>query len=241
MEDWKGAETTRSECLWVTPRPATAIPHARVGSVRFVPEGDHGKLDGSQSYGGFQYGHRLLDQTLPIVSYQWTLVNGPSVTLVDANAARTTFTAPQVDRDTPLVFHLAVEDSLGNRGGANITYTVVDHNVAPYSSAGLIRTPEGDVNGCPTFRLVSYSSDPDGDGIASYRWRVTSGIMGRTTTGRLAWDDSKVLATFTTNGPVVEGWIPPRVEQYHTGHGRPRLRSAGSRRGWSSTPRWLST
>jgi hypothetical protein len=54
------------------------------------------------------------------LTYAWTQVSGPSVTLVGANSATPTFTAPGCPLDTVLRFQVAVSD------GTNVTYDTVD-------------------------------------------------------------------------------------------------------------------
>ncbi len=138
------------------------------------------------------------------------------MTLSSTDTARADFTAPQVHRDTRLEFHLDVVDADGNRGGANVAYTIKDHNLKPKSLAGFLRVYDGP---CPTFRMVSHASDPDsadrdpdatisdpdGDGIVSYQWRVT--------TGWLHEPGTRILGSFTTGNPVVENYMLPRVSE----------------------------
>lgn len=64
------------------------------------------------------------------LSYAWTVLSGPSVTLADAAAASTTFTAPNVAQQTPIVFELRVSSVAGT---AVDTVTVT---VDPAASTG---------------------------------------------------------------------------------------------------------
>jgi len=58
------------------------------------------------------------------LSYQWTQVSGPAVTLSDANAASPSFTAPDVAADAQLVFELVVNDGSVDSAPARVTVSV---------------------------------------------------------------------------------------------------------------------
>ena len=68
------------------------------------------------------------------VTYQWTQTGGLTVTLIGANTANTTFTAPQVDASTTLTFSVVVNDGFVNSAAA--TATVVVTNQQPQSTGG---------------------------------------------------------------------------------------------------------
>jgi hypothetical protein len=59
-----------------------------------------------------------------ISRYRWTQTAGPAVTLASPNAARTTFTAPNLTADAVLAFRLTVTDNSGATGMASVQITV---------------------------------------------------------------------------------------------------------------------
>jgi beta-lactam-binding protein with PASTA domain len=80
-------------------------------------------------------GTSSVDSTATIQSYAWAQQAGPKVTLATANAARASFTAPQVTRVTSFTFNLTVTDSLG--AASSTTATI---KVSPASTAQLAVT-----------------------------------------------------------------------------------------------------
>lgn len=79
-------------------------PKAGAGSDKSVKEGTTVTLDGSRSS----------DPDDGITSYSWRQIGGPSVTLVNPSAVKTTFEAPSVGTDgATLTFKLTVVDSGG--------------------------------------------------------------------------------------------------------------------------------
>lgn len=104
------------------------------------------------------------------LTYAWTQVSGPTVTLSDATAARPTFVMPAIAVGTPIVFSLVVSD--GTISSPAVTVSVMAANRAPIANAGADQTdnvPDSIV------RLDgTASSDADGD-ILTYAWTQTSG------------------------------------------------------------------
>ncbi|MCO7225340.1 trypsin-like serine protease [Pleionea sp. CnH1-48] len=58
------------------------------------------------------------------LSYSWTQVSGPNVTLSQANAAKATFKAPSVTKDETLVFKVTVTDGKGGSAEAKVSVKV---------------------------------------------------------------------------------------------------------------------
>lgn len=111
------------------------------------------------------------------LTYHWTQVAGPAVTLNGANNASASFTPPFVSPaqgSVTLTFQLEATDSNATPLSASSTVDVlVKHaNRAPIAGAGAdITVPEA------AFVTLdgSGSFDPDNDAIASYAWTQTSG------------------------------------------------------------------
>ena len=95
--------STTLEVRVVDPNQA-GVPVADAGADLNATAGGEVSLDGSGSYhtGGES------------ITYEWTQVAGPSVTLSANGSATPTFTAPSVDQETSMAFDLTVSDASGN-------------------------------------------------------------------------------------------------------------------------------
>ena len=136
---------------------ANKAPTSNAGADRSVVEGTTGvTLDGSGSS----------DSDGTIEKYAWTLTtSNDDVTLTGADTATASFTAPDVDADTVLVFRLTVTDNDGATATDEVTITVIN-NIAPTANAG----KDQDVNeGLSVSLDGTGSSDSDGT-IDSYAW-----------------------------------------------------------------------
>ncbi len=101
-----------------------------------------------------------------IVAYLWTQTAGPAVSIVDPNAASTSFTTPIVDVDTELIFQLTVTDDKGAQGSTEVAITVLG-NTPPTAQA---RAAQSADEGAIVVLDGSGSADSDGV-IASYSWQ----------------------------------------------------------------------
>ena len=159
-------------------------PVATVGADQSVNENVDVELDGSSSS----------DIEGSSLSYLWQQVDssGYSVTLVDADTAKPSFTTPVVAADTDLIFQLTVTDSLGKSSDANSTISVV-YNTPPVAQVGADRSVyEGE-----NVQLdATTSSDSDGS-IESYSW--------------LQLDDSGYVITLTNPETTQPSFIAPEV------------------------------
>jgi lysophospholipase L1-like esterase len=118
--------------------------------------------------------------------YAWSQIAGsPNVTIVNANAANASFTAPGVSGGTTLTFRLIVTD--GNQF-SHSDECYVDVNGPPLAAAGADQV----VNPGALVTLDgTASTDPGGD-VQSYHWQQTAGSASVNLAGA---DSSK--ATFT--------------------------------------------
>ncbi|MFE8604762.1 myxosortase-dependent M36 family metallopeptidase [Archangium violaceum] len=151
------------------------------------------------------------------LTYSWTQVSGPAVTLSGANTATATFSTGEVSADSVLTFRVTVSD-----GRATATQDVVVNvrnvNRAPTVNAGV----DGSVNEHASYTLSGSASDADGDTL-SYSWVQVSGTAvalsgatsatatftapetasGETLTFRLTVSDGKASVSDTVNVVVV--------------------------------------
>ena len=169
VTDNDGATATDEVTITVTDNSTgggeNAAPTANAGQDQKVDEGDEVTLAGSGS-----------DSDGTIASYAWALTTAnDDVTLSGADTATASFTAPDVDADTALVFRLTVTDDDGATATDEVTITVTDNstgggeNAAPTANAGQDqKVDEGD-----EVTLAGSGSDSDGT-IASYDWALTT-------------------------------------------------------------------
>jgi len=135
-------------------------PIANAGSDQSVDTLTLVTLDGSLSNDP--------DNNLPL-TYQWTQIGGPTVTLNSSTISNPAFIAP-ID-PASLVFSLIVTDSLGMESDSDEAIVIVN-NQAPVADAGPNQFVEilslVTLDGC-------LSSDPDEDTSLIFLWTQTSG------------------------------------------------------------------
>ena len=109
------------------------------------------------------------------LTYAWTRVSGPQVTLTGANTLTPSFTAPEVTANATLVLRLTVSDGTGPGSASasdTVSITIRQVNRAPTVNAGL----DAIVDERSTATLSASASDPDGIGTSlTYLWTQTSG------------------------------------------------------------------
>lgn len=137
-------------------------PIADAGSDQTVNEGTVVTLDGSGSR----------DPDGDPLTYTWTQLAGPTVTLSNAQAVQPTFTAPQVSPGgETLTFQLIVNDGHTDSAPDSVDITVKNVNHPPVADAGNDQT----VNEGTLVTLDgSASYDPDNDPL-TYSWLQTGG------------------------------------------------------------------
>ncbi len=135
-------------------------PVADAGPDRTVVRGAAVELDGSGSS----------DPEMDPLSYAWRQVDGPSVSLSDAHAAKPTFTAPAADAE--LTFELVVNDGdLDSAPDTVAIHVILAVNRPPQANAGPDQTV---LEGSLVTLDGSSSTDPDLD-FMTFQWEQVSG------------------------------------------------------------------
>ncbi len=159
-----GLESGKSnEVQAVVPAPpANNPPTANAGPDQTVAPGAGAALSGSGT-----------DPDGDTLTYSWSQLSGPAVSLGGASSPNASFTAPSVTVDTMISFRLTVNDGRG--GVASDDVNVLVHvsapvNHPPIANAGADQT----VAPGATVTLQCGSSDPDGD-VLTRSWSQISG------------------------------------------------------------------
>ena len=139
--------------------PVNSPPTADAGSSQTVDEGVTVNLSGSGS----------TDPESDPLTYQWSQIGGPSVTLLNSNTVNCSFVAPQVSSTQTITVRLTVDDGNGGSDTDDVVITVNDvpaANNPPTANAGVdfsvTEGNQGALNG-------TGSSDPDSDPL-TYAW-----------------------------------------------------------------------
>ena len=135
-------------------------PSADAGSDQAVDEGAAVALDGSAS-----------TDDAGITTWAWVQVDdgAPQVTLTNADASQASFTAPDVDADTPLSFTLTVTDAEGASDADTVVVTVRDVPNQP-PTASFTADPTTLDEGGQVALDGSGSSDPEDTTPTSFAW-----------------------------------------------------------------------
>ena len=103
------------------------------------------------------------------LTYQWTQLDGPAVTLSNAHAAQPTFRAPELLENATATFQLAVSDGV-NTTYDTVTITIRADDDAPSANAGAnITAPEKS-----SVTLHGSGVDPEQQDV-TFAWRQVSG------------------------------------------------------------------
>ncbi len=150
MTDNDGVTATDTVNIQVTPNTP---PTANAGPDQTLLGGALVHLDGSGS-----------SDAEGAISYQWTQLSGPTVTLNGASSATPSCTAPVTGSNYTLSFKLIVTDSTGITAADTVAITVYD----PTADADADGLADGwEIIHFGSITLYSASDDPDGDGITN--------------------------------------------------------------------------
>jgi hypothetical protein len=177
-----GLESSKSsEVQAIVPVP-NKPPTANAGPDQTVAPGASVTLTGSGT-----------DPNGDVLTYSWSQISGPAVTLSGASTAKASLTAPSVAIDTTLGFRLTVNDGKG--GVATDDVNILVHVSAPVNHPPIANAgPDQTVAPGVTVTLKDSSTDPDGDPLT----RSWSQISGPTVSLQGA-----MIATATFTAPSV--------------------------------------
>ncbi|MDP3980306.1 MAG: DUF6067 family protein, partial [Chlamydiota bacterium] len=149
--------------LWPVEGNSNQAPIANAGIDKTANELSTVTLNGNASY----------DPEDGLLTYVWSQVSGPSVTITNPNSATASFIAPEVLQDQALVFQLQVEDEEGltNTDTVQIAILNIGSNLPPIADAGADQTV---IEGAQVILNGSGSSDPENLTLY-YNWTQLTG------------------------------------------------------------------
>lgn len=163
VTDNDGLKRTTSAVVNVTDN--NTPPTANAGPNQVVAQGAAVTLDGTGSSD---------PDPGDTITYHWTQLSGPAVTLSDPTSASPTFTAPDSDENVALEFQLTVTDNGGLQGTDTVIINVTDSsiNTPPTADAGEDQTVAA---GASVTLDGTASTDTEDTVITSYFWQQVSG------------------------------------------------------------------
>ncbi len=156
-------ELSDTKPVSVTVSHVNQTPVADAGTDQMVPEGSNTCLNGSGSWDP--------DGNTDSLTYAWTQLDGPTVTLDNPSATGPCFDTPDVGpAGADLTFELTVTDSHGASNSDTVVVHVTYVNHPPTADAGPDQTPDEST----TVHLSGSGSDPDGNSL-TFAWSYVSG------------------------------------------------------------------
>lgn len=154
-------QATSTDTVNVVVRRPNVLPVSNAGPNQTVNERSTVQLDGSASN----------DPDGGPLTYLWTQVSGPAVTLSSTTVVNPTFTAPSVTSSTLLRFNLRVTDDEATSTNDTVDITVVNIDGPPIANAG----PDQSVAEGSNVQLDGTQSSAPGGTITQYLWTRTAG------------------------------------------------------------------
>ena len=152
------ATSSDSVIITVT-APVNSPPSVKAGPAQTVQEGSEVSLNGSAT-----------DHDKDVMTYLWTHNSTTlDIALANATSASTTFTAPQVDSDTAIIFTLTANDDTATSSDSVIITVTAPVNSPPSVEAGPAQT----VQEGSEVSLNGSATDHDKD-VMTYLWTHNS-------------------------------------------------------------------
>ncbi|HFK5771215.1 glycosyl hydrolase family 18 protein [Enterobacter ludwigii] len=103
------------------------------------------------------------------ITYKWTQISGPAVTLTNSTKAKASFGAAAVTQNQTLSFRLTVKDAKGLTNAIDVQVV----NKAPKANQAPVVNPMESITlqAGETYALHAQAADPDGDAL-TYAWSV---------------------------------------------------------------------
>lgn len=140
--------------------PPNQVPIAAAGVDQKRGGGETVNLDGRSSR----------DADGDALTFAWSQVSGPGVTLADADSSTPTFTAPDLAADTPLVFRLVARDARGAESADEVQINVdsVLVGISDFIDPRIGSYPPGFTNPGPVVPFGMVALGPDTEGPLNY-------------------------------------------------------------------------
>lgn len=137
------------------------------------------------------------------ITYKWTQISGPSVTLTNSTKAKATFNVAAATSDQTLAFRLTVTDAKGLSNAIDVQVV----NKAPKANqAPVVNQMEAvTLQAGETYALHAQAADPDGDAL-TYAWSVPADMHATgTDTANVNITAPEVTSTSTYTLSVIVG------------------------------------
>ncbi|ATB38155.1 PKD domain-containing protein [Cystobacter fuscus] len=157
----------------------TSPPDSVTVRVRDLPEGNHAPtVTAKPELSVFELESVTLeasgtDADGDPLSYQWTQVGTPAVSLDGATTTKATFVAPEVKETLVLTFQVVANDSEESSAPFTVTVKVNNREHAPVASV----KPVEAVDEGTRVTLEGSATDEDGETAFVYKWKQTGGTI----------------------------------------------------------------